>query len=134
MRGVISEEMYLAGKRYAGDVHRYSLFIDPPPRLRTTYRADTRDDPMTQEERMKLPPADPIRLPKEPTAEDHAQWAAKYKDAFEALSVAGHKACRAVARVAVHGEGLPHGTRLHHLIDGLKLLVIHYGLKTKARA
>ncbi len=130
MRGVISEDMYLAGIYYRGDVQRYRSIIDPPAPIKTNFNFVTRDDPMPDHERM---PVD-IRMGAELTSERAAEWTDKYNRAFEALAVAGHKACRAVARMAVHGERMPDGCHTVHLIEGLTLLVDHYGLKTKARA
>ncbi len=57
-----------------------------------------------------------------------------YNAAFEAVSEAGHKAARAVARVAVYDEWLPAGTTLGDLKRGLSALVDYYGLTVRRKS
>jgi hypothetical protein len=112
--GVLTDRQYRAGMRYAAVVGKYRAVIESPRATAGTGRgydcpgdlACGRDSQRSCECRERK---------------------ARYDAAFAALSEAGQRATRAVARVAVYGEQCPTGA-LDHLKRGLDALAVHFGL------
>lgn len=117
--GHIDAEQLEAARLYARDVRAYQVVIGcPKPNAPSL-------NPMMAGG-MSVPA--PLRI-----EEIQARLKA-YNDAFQAVYDAGHKAARAVARVAVYDEWLPIGTNLSDLVRGLKALAEHYGLTNQRRS
>lgn len=118
LRGVIDDDEYQAGILYGRDVRRY----------RAHFLADV-PDPSPQSIAGFMEPrggggsfeADPVKIKR------------AYDAAYEAVSDAGLKAAKAVARMAVFGEICPPGLE-EPLKIGLAKLVIHYGLTRRNRS
>lgn len=110
--GYITADMLEASKRYARDVKQYlQVFGAPSP------NAPSLD--LASGSRGMSAPLDESEI---------SQRLSNYNAAFEAVYDAGHRAARAVARVAVYDERLPEGTTLGDLTRGLTALAHHYGL------
>lgn len=110
--GYISADMLEASKRYARDVRLYlQVFGAPSPNAPSLdLSAGSRGMPV---------PLD---------ASEISDRLSRYSAAFEAVYDAGHKAARAVARMAVYDERLPEGSTMDDLKRGLSALAHHYGL------
>jgi hypothetical protein len=110
--GLISDDMLEASKRYARDVRQYLMVFGAPspnaPSLDLS--AGSRGMPIPLDEG------------------EIGQRLSNYNAAFEAVYDAGHRAARAVARMAVYDERLPEGATLADLTRGLSALAHHYGL------
>lgn len=117
LRQQITDEQLEGARRYAGDVRRYQVVIGCPS-----------------------PNAPSLDLHK--TSGGHIAFDAaeirnrtdNYNAAYRAVYDAGHRAARAVARVAVYDEWIPAGTTVEDLLRGLSALVEHYGLTTRRKS
>jgi hypothetical protein len=110
--GVLTDQQYLAGVRYAVVVGKYRAVIETP---RATSGAGRGYDC----------PGD-LSCGREPGGRCECRHRkARYDAAFAAVIEAGQRAARAVARVAVHGEQCPRGA-LADLERGLDALARHF--------
>jgi hypothetical protein len=110
--GFINAQMLEAAKRYSRDVKRYlDIFGAPSPNAPSIN--------MNAGDKEHRPPL------KEP---EIARRIKAYTDAFDAVYDAGHKAARAVARMAVYEERIPDGCSVDDLKRGLSALAHFYGL------
>lgn len=107
--GAITDRQYDAGNNYVGVVARYRATIGMPI---AGYTGSSRS--LTCAGQRGCDPCE-CRRRKE-----------RYDNAFEAVSRAGNRAARAVARVAVHGQACERG-ELDNLRRGLDELVKHFG-------
>ena len=115
--GVLSSRQYLAGIRYAVVVGKYRAVIESPRATAGAGRGyDCTGDPQCGRDQGRIC--------------ECRRRKARYDAAFAAVMVAGQRAARAVAHVAVHGETCPQGL-LDHLKRGLDALARHFGLTGK---
>ena len=115
--GVISSRQYLAGLRYAIVVGKYRAVIETPRATAGAGRGyDCTGDLQCARKLGRIC--------------ECRQRKRRYDAAFAAVSEAGQRAARAVARVAVHAEPCPQGA-LDHLKRGLDALATHFGLAGK---
>lgn len=112
--GLLSDEAYEAGRRYAAIVARYRAVIDAP-KPHASSVTDEAPGPAPELDRAEA-----------------RRRKAEYDRAFAAVSEAGQRAARAVARVAVHGEACP-GGGLKDLERGLAALARHFAGERRVR-
>jgi hypothetical protein len=115
LMGIISDEQFEAGGRYARVVQLYRAVIDAPnpyPGSVAGIAIYGRDE-----------------IP----ADECVRRKGQYDDAFEAVSAAGQRAAKAVARVAVYREGAEF-IALADLRAGLSALAVHFGIVGARRA
>ena len=117
LRGVLTAEQLEAGRRYAAEARRYQRVIGCP-----SPSAPSLDLLKTSGSMVVFSPSEI----KERTE--------NYNAAYKAVYDAGHRAARAVARVAVYDEWIPAGTTVEDLLRGLAALVEHYGLTTRRKS
>jgi hypothetical protein len=111
--GVLTDAQYVAGMRYAVVVGKYRAVIEAPRAMAGTGRGyDCPGDLACG------------RAAGERCECRHRKQ--RYDAAFEAVSEAGQRAARAVARVAIYNEPCPRGA-LSDLRRGLDALAKHFG-------
>jgi hypothetical protein len=113
LSGQISAQQLEASRRYARDARGYQQIIGSPKPNAPSL------NPMT---------AGGMSAPVAFSEAEIRRRLDGYNAAFEAVYDAGHRAARAVARVAVYEEWLPDGSSLEDLKRGLSALARHYGL------
>lgn len=118
--GILTDQQHEAGLRYAVIVGEYRAVIMPPKGFKSSGRGF---DCL----------ADPIRCEAETGRCECKARKSRYDAAFVAVIEAGHRAARAVARVAVHGEPCPPAA-LSYLRWGLDALCLHFGLTANRKS
>ena len=119
LRGIISEQALEAGNRFTAIVGAYRATIEAPA---STARSAGGRNPCHVSSTGFCDPRDCLCLGNKE----------RYDAAFEALSRAGQRPAKVVARVAVHREEITRED-LVYLVIGLNALARHFGL-TAARA